>query len=216
MRFIDTIVVHHSATPRDMDGEKAAKSFNDNHYKRLHLPYQQEVGKRKGKEHIAYHYLIDYSWKIIPCREHELVGFHASNIDINKRSIWVCFIWNFDNETPTAEQYAAGRSLIKDLQNKFMIATIAEHNEFANKTCPWKNFDIDQILNHSKYSHLLETTIAKGYKPQFDKHRGTEPLSEQETKELIDIAISRLLKDPQLVSSLKILLNKEGNEKAKK
>lgn len=44
----------------------------------------------------------------------------------------------------------------------------------------------------SKYTNIMENVIKEtGFKPIFADHTGDQPLTEQETKELIEVAFAR-------------------------
>jgi len=162
MREINRIVVHHSAT-KQPNIYKCVTSFNRSHKLRLH------PNPNWYWYHIAYHYLIGYDWKIIKTRPLKEVGYHASNLKVNKTSIWICLTWNFDKEIPTDAQYKALIELILELKTWFNI-TIHWHNEFSNKTCPWTNFNMDYLKKVitfknkktvSKKDKLLLNTLMK-------------------------------------------------------
>ena len=145
MRKINKIVLHHSATTSQNNFEKLLKSFDNNHKKRLTEKYNQEKSWTKY-ENIAYHYVISKNWEITETRKSEKVWFHASNLRVNNESIGICFVWNFDLKSPTQKQYEAWKKIIETLRKKFWHLTIHKHSEFANKTCPWKNFKTSKLV----------------------------------------------------------------------
>jgi len=153
-RKINKIVIHNSVTPRDFDFEKTLISFNNNHKKRLTKKYGQPLSSGKYKN-IAYHFVISWNGEITQTRDLNLVWYHASNIAVNNESIWICLVWKFDEETPSLEQYKAIRQLLKDLKKQYNF-TIHAHREFANKTCPWKNCDM-QLIKSWDYEFLFKT-----------------------------------------------------------
>ena len=153
MRKINKIVVHHSWVYQE-DMSKVISSFNQNHKNRLH-PNPNWYGL-----HIAYHYIIGVNWEIDKTRQIKEVGYHASNRGVNQESIGICLVWNFDLYQPTQDQYKALKELIEELKSGFGYnITIHGHNEFCNKSCPWKNFDFQKLnlkpLNWPNYK-LLE------------------------------------------------------------
>jgi len=133
-RKISKIVIHHSVSPRDQTLAKSIASFDENH-KRLHKT------KNSLNYYIAYHFVVAGDWSFLQTRPISEVGFHGSDAAINKESIGICLTWNFDIETPTEEQYATLRMIIKN----FPDAKLHTHNEFAKKSCPWKNFNLSLI-----------------------------------------------------------------------
>ena len=56
---------------------------------------------------IGYNFLIDQMWNIYEWRAggQWAVWMHASSNNIT--SIWICLMWNFQNDTPTVEQMQA-------------------------------------------------------------------------------------------------------------
>lgn len=150
MRTISEIVVHHSYTTRDQDLDKSIKSFNDTHYKRLHLPYNQPLSGIEGSLHVAYHYVIAGNGDYQKTRNHEVMGYHASNIEVNKRSIGICLTGNFDNENPTPAQLNSLKEIVNELKRTYTISKISGHRSYASKSCPGKNFTnqmIQSLLN---------------------------------------------------------------------
>lgn len=148
-REINTIVLHHSVTPRDLEITKSIKSFDNNHKERLHSE------KNSLGYHIAYHYVIAGNGDVVQTRADDEIGYHASNWEINKTSIGICLTGNFDEETPSDDQMEVLRELIADYQSKFTIEKIIGHNEVpgVTKSCPGKNFstDFSQDLVFEKY-----------------------------------------------------------------
>lgn len=133
MRKIDTIVVHHSFTPKALDVDKTIQSISRNHQERLHQP-QSRTGL-----YVAYHYIIGKKGKMVHTRMDDEIGYHASNWPINERSIGICLLGQFDTEKPDPEQMWALRDLIKAIKAKYVISTVAGHRKYSTKTCPGNN-----------------------------------------------------------------------------
>lgn len=144
MRKINYIVIHHSATNKELDTEKSLKSFNNSHYERLHKVFLQEKWWWRYP-HIAYHYCIDKTWKVIPTRSENSVWFHASDLKINKEWIWICLIWDFDTEHPEIEQIKSLQRTISQIESRLWKVKTVFHSDITNKTCPWKNISKDLI-----------------------------------------------------------------------
>lgn len=144
MRKIKYIVIHHSATSKKLNFEKSLKSFDKNHYERLTKVYLQEKSGTKY-ENIAYHYVIWGNWEVKLTRNHDTVGFHASNLKINKESIWICLQWNFEEERVNEIQYQKLKKTINLLEKKYWKLQILKHSDIVKKSCPWKNFEIKKI-----------------------------------------------------------------------
>lgn len=142
MRNIDSIVVHHSVTPKDQTLEKSIKSFNASHKARLH-PKAGKLGY-----HIAYHYVIGGNGQVKQTRDESEVGFHASNLKENNESIGICLVGNFDVEKPNPVQLYALRDLIKSIKSRIFIKEVVGHRKFANKSCPGK-FMSDKMIEEA-------------------------------------------------------------------
>lgn len=132
-RFIDSIVVHHSVTPRDLPLEKSIQSFDRSHKQRLH-PAKNKLGY-----HIAYHYIIAGNGAVKQTRADDEIGYHASNLTINKKSIGICLTGNFDIEKPNPVQLWALRDVIKAVKARFYIKEVVGHRKHARKSCPGGN-----------------------------------------------------------------------------
>ena len=188
MRQINKVVCHHSATPRYQTLEKSIESFNRTHKQRLHPDVNSKW------YHLAYHFVVAEDGSYKQTRGFNEVGYHASNYPINTESLGICFIGNFDKETPTQAQYDTGTMLLAELSQTYKFS-VHPHNEFAPKTCPGKNFDMNilkaNMNDMSKYTEILQRKIEAWYSPLFTKHEWSSPLTEQEVKELIDIALAR-------------------------
>jgi len=191
-RIINEIVIHHSATPSNLSKKSLINSFNNNHKDRLH----KKVNSLWF--HIAYHHLIFADWEVFNTRNYESIWYHASNYNVNKKSIWICLVWNFDEENPTMEQYLSLSQLIANIKWLYDIKLISPHNKYAKKTCPWKNFDftlIDKYTMINKYVDIAEEECSKTWIKVLSKMEWDTPLSEADVKALINIWISRFVKD---------------------
>lgn len=176
-------MIHHSAVTQP-NIELAIKSFNENHKERLH-PKPNWFGN-----HISYHYIIGVDGEIRHVRPLEEVGYHASNLKVNKESIWICFSWNFDEEKPTLKQYSACVKLINELEQKFWKLEIHQHNEYAKKSCPGKNFDFTKLKNTLMlfYENLRKQNIEKLPEDQRavkDPKKAVERISKLSTTEMV-------------------------------
>lgn len=144
MRPIDTVIVHHSVTPKSQTLKASLTSFNATHKIRLH-PLPNKLGL-----HIAYHYVIGGKGDFKQTRGDDEIGFHASNFDVNKRSIGICLVGNFDKETPNPEQLFRLRDLIKEIKAKYYIKEVSGHRKYAHKSCPGNKFTDKMILEAFK------------------------------------------------------------------
>lgn len=202
-RKIKEIIIHHSATPRDQTLENSVASFDKNHW-----PNGRSIILHKTKNalnyYISYHYVIAWDGRYKKTRMWDEVGYHASNLKVNKESIWICLTWNFDIEKPSKAQYESLNKIIAEIKFAYPNATIHWHNEYVKKSCPWHNFDftklqeITMLFYEKLYKANYETIpqqkrIIKDLNAFFDR---TNKLSEEqkrtETVYLLAWAIEKL------------------------
>lgn len=97
---------------------------------------------------IGYHFgieLINNSYEILMGRPMLTPGAHTKGM--NRNSIGICFVGNFDKHPVPAGQWEKGLVLARSLMEVFNIPAenIRGHREYANKTCPGKLFDLDKF-----------------------------------------------------------------------
>jgi hypothetical protein len=98
---IDTLVVHH-------DGIEFDPKCGYNTMNRILSEAKYHVSKPDTfGGHIAYHFIIDNIGDIYQCLPEDEIGYHAGNIDANRRSIAVCLHGNFERQAPTKAQIKA-------------------------------------------------------------------------------------------------------------
>lgn len=136
LRALDTIIIHCSATPPDMDvGAAEIRTW--------HL-------SRKFCD-IGYHYVIRRSGAVEAGRPIDLAGAHCKGHNAN--SIGVCLVGGVERRAElmvarcnfTELQWVALEQLVKDLVDKYpSLKSVHGHNEFASKACPC--FDVQAWL----------------------------------------------------------------------
>jgi N-acetyl-anhydromuramyl-L-alanine amidase AmpD len=97
-----------------------------------------------GMKDIGYHYGIEYvnrKVKVFKGRSMEVDGAHTKGK--NKDYIGICLVGNYDITEPTDDMYNSLAMLCRDLMdtNGFDMDNIHGHFNFADKTCPGKNFN---------------------------------------------------------------------------
>lgn len=105
---------------------------------------------------IGYHFGIervgDY-YEILMGRMFNQQGAHTAGQ--NHDSIGVCFVGNFDETKPPIEQWNLGVALVRGLCDLLGIppSEIHGHNEYSEKSCPGKLFDVQKfvrdVINHT-------------------------------------------------------------------
>ena len=125
------IIIHHSATQQG-DVET---------FRRAH--------KAKGWRDIGYHYIIGngtYSGdgEVETGRTEAEDGAHCSADGMNRKSIGICLVGNFDIDKPTIAQMEALERLCRDIMARYKIpvSKVLGHGEVAATNCPGKNFDM--------------------------------------------------------------------------
>ena len=134
--------MHHSATPSTMTIESVVTIFSNNHKKRIKWSKKSSLGT-----YVQYHYIIARDWTYKKTRMRDEVWYHAGNLKVNKESVGICLLWNFENEKPSKAQYESAKKIIAEIKVVYPNITIHWHREFAKTLCPWKNFDFTQLQN---------------------------------------------------------------------
>jgi hypothetical protein len=151
------IIIHHSATAQG-DAET---------FRRAHMA--------KGWRDIGYHYVIGngtYSGdgEVETGRTEAEDGAHCSVDGMNRKSIGICLVGNFDIDKPTPAQMEALERLCRDImeRHKIPVSKVLGHGEVAATNCPGKNFDMRrfraEVLDVEKKDyegHWGETSIKK-------------------------------------------------------
>ena len=150
------IIIHHTAVNYDHNWtiEDVKKEIQD--------IYKYHTINRDFGD-IGYNFLIDQMWNIYEWRAGGkwAVGMHASNNNVT--SIWICLMWNFQNDTPTVEQMEALVNLTTAIakyyhidphgytytfstnndKEPYVVATknpnIMWHKNVKATACPWAN-----------------------------------------------------------------------------
>ncbi len=135
LKGVKFLIIHHTQRPND-----TIDSLRDYHTKKRHF------------EDIGYHYVIGNSintkdGKIYKTRLEKYKGAHA--VQVNKNSLGIALIGNFDKAFPTEKQFNSLLKLLKELIKKYKIPTkkFIGHNKIKDvaKTCPGKNFDMTKL-----------------------------------------------------------------------
>lgn len=127
MREIDEIILHCSATPHTQDIGAAE-------IRRWHTMPEPNG---RGWSHIGYHYVIRRSGQVEACLPLEMPGIHCSGH--NARSVGICLVGGgLYGEDPyfADEQFESLAGVIRELRQRWPLASIHGHNEYAQKACP--------------------------------------------------------------------------------
>lgn len=92
---------------------------------------------------IGYHYYIRKDGSIWRGRPEGSVGSHT--VGKNTVSIALCFEGNFENETMSEVQLAAGKTLIADILSRYHGIRVTSHRDHDATACPGKNFPVELL-----------------------------------------------------------------------
>ena len=131
---IKRIIIHHSLTA---DG----KMVNWGAIRRYHV-------KQRGWHDIGYHYgieLVDYDYEILVGRFECITGAHVRGH--NKDTLGICVVGNWDKLKVPKQQWDKAILLVQDILKRHSLkaSDVYGHCEFARKSCPGKNFDMDKF-----------------------------------------------------------------------
>lgn len=118
-RFIDTIIIHCSAT-------RKSSKLTPLELVRMH--------RRRGFNGCGYHFYIRKDGEICEMRSVSTVGAHCKGH--NEGSIGICYEGGLDDkgnpqDTRTEEQKKAMMFLVKMLKKEYDIKTVAGHRDFS-------------------------------------------------------------------------------------
>ena len=132
------IIIHHSLT-------KDSETVSWDAIRRYHT---EEMLWRD----IGYHYGIERTgtddYNIFAGRMMNEPGAHCKEMGMNRISLGICFVGNYDDENVPVEMWHLGIRLVKSLMDIFKIPAkhVKGHREFAGyKSCPGVNFDMGEF-----------------------------------------------------------------------
>ena len=128
------IIIHHSLTE---DGQ----TVNWQAIRRYHIV-------DLGWADIGYHYGIEWihrGYEILVGRPLSMDGAHT--LGMNDKAIGICVVGNYDVQYPMAAMIVKLVPLVRDLCEIFSIPkeNVQGHRDYAAKSCPGKNFNLDLI-----------------------------------------------------------------------
>ena len=157
MREITHIIIHHTATPWQLN----ADDLNGSAIFEVIKKNQKANALKQGASQdyvMDYHFVVGHTGSIFQGQPIEMVGWHCGNQGMNLKSIGICFLGNFMKEAPTAIQLDAGETLTSMLAKKYNIPiqNIMEHKDIVATDCPGKFFPWIKFQNDVKF--LMENS----------------------------------------------------------
>lgn len=116
---ITDVIIHHSA----MEG--TPKDFSDYHVNNKNWPG------------LAYHYMIDKKGQIYLCNQISFITYHCQNN--NSKSIGICFIGNYENDTMDSIQSWKCIHLLAHIHAVIGHFTLGYHSQYKATLCPGKD-----------------------------------------------------------------------------
>jgi len=135
------IIIHHSLT---VDSRTVSWQAIRNYHLSL------------GWDDIGYHYgieMVNNKYEILVGRMEGTPGAHCREENINRKSIGICCVGNFDDEAPDMAQWNILIDLCVNicLRYEITIKNIKGHKEYAPyKSCPGKKFNMDEFRKDLK------------------------------------------------------------------
>jgi len=149
VKDIDRIIVHQA-----IGANATAESMNDYHIR----SDPRGIGYGRDWPHIAYHYVVERSGKIVLCNPLNAITYHTKRQ--NAVGVGICFCGDFDGEghvgknKPTAEQYKSFILLIPALAEHLglkLSRCLFGHDDFGKPACPGREIRswIDSMKDRS-------------------------------------------------------------------
>lgn len=108
---------------------------------------------RKGY-HVGYHYVVEWDGTVTQTREHDEEGAHV--IGMNKKSIGVCFMGNFDNHLPSEAQMMAWNKLYGQLRKQYPDIPTKPHRAYSTKSCHGRLLEDTYFQTYHQRTELLD------------------------------------------------------------
>lgn len=166
-RKIDSLVLHHTYRPTTAQYQGASTIEAIRKY---HLS--------KGWRDIGYHLLIGPEGAIWPGRPLEWTGAHAlvekpemlkllgSSDYLNKFSVGVCAIGDYDSEQPSVPLIGSLKEVLFQLARRFGIPLerLFFHRQVSATACPGRNFDLETVRSWLKAEPAVAAWAADSWR----------------------------------------------------
>lgn len=136
------IIIHHSLTK-----DSATVSWQGIRRYHKYILGWDDVGYHFGVEQVKREY------EVFLGRMPDKAGAHCKQQGMNRKSLGLCFVGNFDRYPPPAEQWAKGVALCASICSTLSIdvSHVKAHRDYATyKTCPGRRFDMGAFRSDIK------------------------------------------------------------------
>ena len=167
---------------------------------------------------VSCHYVVDTNGDVYKIGEDKDILWHAGTsawnglTDLNKYSIGIEVIGVLKDGGFTDAQRESVGKLVLEIASKYAIPkeNFVRHKDIApgrkvdiadtfwnGKFKTWEDYKTALFAKPakpmtSKYTEIMNNVLKEtGFQPIFQSHEGDKPLTEQETKELIEISLAR-------------------------
>lgn len=171
-----------------------------------------------GQRQVSAHYLVDENGELYKFGDDKDILWHAGTsswgklTNLNRFSIGIEVIGPLQDGGFTDKQKETVDALVVELAKKYAIPkeNILRHKDISpgrkwdiadtfwnTRAVNYKSyinnlFDKKEVMQKSKYTEILANVLKEtGATPIFNSHEGEETLTEQETKELLEIWFAR-------------------------
>lgn len=132
---INTIILHHTATPGKGTGELEW------------LAIKKSCQAKRGASYLCdYHYGIGPTGLLLIGQREDKPCWHCGVDEINKTSLAVACVGNFEEQPMPIQQESRLITLLRDLKNRYPGACIKLHKELVATLCPGRLFPSQRIL----------------------------------------------------------------------
>jgi N-acetyl-anhydromuramyl-L-alanine amidase AmpD len=143
---VKTIVLHHTATPGKGTGELEWNTI------------KRACQAKRGEEYLCdYHYGIGGTGLLLIGQSEENPCWHCGVDTINKSSLAVACVGNFEESPMPSQQESRLIMLLRDLKIQYPKSTLRLHKDIVSTLCPGKLFPTERILKsftRKKFSDL--------------------------------------------------------------
>lgn len=132
------IVIHHSGVSRETQPNETRhiQGIESAHRRRFNSCDSNGV-------YTLYHYIVWYNGKIYEKRDINSQSWHTMNNTINRQSIAICIIGNYDTDSISPAQIAS----VNKILSMYPKLTRLWHRDASPSICPWRNIQMNLFCN---------------------------------------------------------------------